>query len=309
MSAQKLVALVGGTGTLGGLIANALLSKPDVRVRLLVRPESRAKAVDLELRGAEIVEGDVGPGGEASLETLCAGAHTVISALQGGPDMIIDNQRRLLQAARSQGVRRFIPSDYTVDLFQLDEWDNVSSDWRRHFAEIADAERGEVEVVHVLNGCFMDRPILFGFLGAFDLEQGNVYLWGDGDQPVDLTTYADTARFVAEVAVDDNNLPNTIHLVGDVLTFTEIAKTYEEITGQHLTVVQQGSLADLDARIRQVQETNPQNQWAAIPLMAYRSILKGKLTPLHNDRYPQIQTMTLKEYLAHEVSLVDGSSP
>src|SRR5215204_4393827 len=103
------------------MIAESLLAKPDVQLRLLVRPESRSKAADLESRGAEVIEGDIGPGGEASLETLCNGAHTVISAVQGGPDMIIENQSRLLNAARSQGVRRMIPSDYTVDLFKLDE--------------------------------------------------------------------------------------------------------------------------------------------------------------------------------------------
>jgi hypothetical protein len=273
-----------------------------------VRPESRAKATNLEARGVEVIEGDIGPGGETSLEMLCNGAYTVISAVQGGPDMIIDNQRRLLHAARSQGVRRFIPSDYTVDLFKLDEWDNISSDWRRNFAEIADAERGEVEVVHVLNGCFMDRPILFGFLGAFNLEQGQAYLWGDSNQPIDLTTYADTARYVAEVAVDDNALPKTIHLVGDVLSIHQIVGTYEEVTGQHLNVLAQGTMSDLDQRIQQVQEQNPQNPWAAMPLMAYRSILKGKLVPLHNSRYPHIQPTSLKENLRREMSLANGST-
>lgn len=301
MSTSKTVALVGGTGTLGAMIADALLAKPDVRLRLLVRPESRGKAADLEARGAEVVEGDIGPGGEASLGQLCQGAHTVISAVQGGPDMIIDNQRRLLQAARAQGVRRFIPSDYTVDIFKLAEWDNLSSDWRRHFAEMADAERGDVEVVHVMAGCFMDRPILFGYLGAFDLEHGNAYLWGNGDQPIDLTTYADTARYVAEVASDDNALPSQLNLVGDVQTFHEIVTAYEQATGQQLNVMEQGSLADLDSRIHQIVEANPQSPWAAIPLMAYRSMLKGKLSPLHNERYPQIRPTTLQEYITQEL--------
>lgn len=302
MSTTKTVALVGGTGTLGGMIADALLAKPNVRVRLLVRPESRAKAADLEARGAEVVEGDIGAGGEASLEALCKGVDTVISSVQGAPDMIIDNQRRLLAAARSQGVKRFIPSDYTVDLFKLDQWDNISSDWRRQFAEIADAEKGSVEVVHVLNGCFMDRPILFGYLGAFDLEKGNAYLWGNGDQPIDLTTFYDASRWIAEVATDDNPLPSRLHLVGDVSTFNNVVATYDEATGKHLNVMNQGSMDDLNNRVYQVLQANPQAPWTAIPLMAYRSMIKGKLSPLHNDRYPHIKPTTLKEYVARELS-------
>jgi len=38
---------------------------------------------------------------------------------------------------------------------------NPTSDWRRQFASVADAERGSVEVVHVLNGGLLDRGVLF----------------------------------------------------------------------------------------------------------------------------------------------------
>jgi len=284
------------------MIAEALLDKPNTRVRLLVRPESRAKAAALEARGAEVVEGDIGPGGEASLETLCKGADTVISAVQGGPDMIIENQRRLLTAARNQGVRRFIPSDYTIDLFKLDQRDNISSDWRRQFAQIADAEKGNVEVVHLFFGCFMDRPILFGYLGTFDLEHGNAYLWGKTDVPVDMTTYHDGALWTAEAATDDNALPSRLNLVGDTLSFDQIISTYEQGTGQHLNVINQGSLDDLNAKVYQVVQANPQAPWMAIPLMQYRSMLKGKLEPLDNARYPQVKPSTLKEYVARELT-------
>lgn len=59
--------LGGGTGRLGTLIANAVLDKSDVQLRLL--------------------------GG--ALESLCRGASTVISAVQGGPDVLIEGQRNL----------------------------------------------------------------------------------------------------------------------------------------------------------------------------------------------------------------------
>jgi uncharacterized protein YbjT (DUF2867 family) len=147
----------------------------------------------------------------------------------------------------------------------------------------------------------MERPILFGFLGAFDLEQGRAFLWGDGNQPVDLTTYSDSASYTAEVALDEEKMPQKFNVAGDVLTFHELVKTYEEASGQRLTVVEQGSMADLDAQIRHMQTTNPANPWAALPLMAYRAMLKGKLGPLQNDRYPHIHPTTLKEYVAREL--------
>ncbi len=110
------VALVGSTGGLGRLIGSALLDLPDVQLRLLVRPGSEDKAAALQARGAELVTGDIAAGGEAALTTLCEGVDAVVSAVQGGPDVIVDGQQRLLQAARDAAVRRFVPSDYSLNL-------------------------------------------------------------------------------------------------------------------------------------------------------------------------------------------------
>jgi len=109
----KTVLLAGATGDLGGLIANAILDKPGVTLRALVRSGSRDKASALVKRGAEIVEIAVDdPSQSEALAQAARGAFSVISALQGGPDIIIDAQVRLLEAARRAEVRRFVPSDF-----------------------------------------------------------------------------------------------------------------------------------------------------------------------------------------------------
>jgi nucleoside-diphosphate-sugar epimerase len=302
MGSQKTVAVVGGTGGLGHMIVEALLGKPEVRVRLLVRPGSREKAGAFESRQAEIVEGDIGPGGEAPLASLCAGAFSVVSAVQGGPDIIIEGQRRVLAAARAASVRRFIPSDYSMNFFRLEEGENTNSDSRRGFARISERERGATEVVHVLNGCLLDRRVLFGFLGAIDLKSQTAYLWGDGDQPMDFTTYEDTSRFIAEVATDESPVPEVFNVAGDVLTFHELVRAYETASGKRLKVERQGSLADLDAIIAQRQRENPSNIFGYLPLMYYRGMLngKGKLDSRMNDRYPGIRTTSVQEYVARE---------
>jgi nucleoside-diphosphate-sugar epimerase len=302
MTSKKTIAMVGGTGNLGRLIADALLAKPDVRVRMLVRPESRAKAADLEARGVELVEGGFGPDGEAALATLCTDAFTVVSALQGGPDVIVDAQRQLLSAARAQRVTCFIPSDYTFNMFKVREGENVASDIRWQFAEVAARERGSVEVVHVLNGAFLDRRVVFGFLGAIDLSRQSAVLWGDGEQPMDFTTYEDTARYTTEVAVDERSVPTVFSVAGDVLNFHELVQAYEAGSGKRLHVERRGSLADLDARIAQLQQAEPANLYAYLPLMYYRAMLsgRGKLDEVMNDRYPAVQPTRVREYVARE---------
>ena len=298
---KQTIALVGATGGLGTLIGNAVLDKPGVQLRLLVRPGSRDKAAGLEQRGAQVVEGEIGQSADGALASFCEGATTVISALQGGPDVIIEGQTQLLRAAREAGVRRFIPSDYSLDLFKVKPGQIPTCDWRRQFASVADAERGNVEVVHVLNGGFLDRGVLFGFVRVIDVEQQTAFVWGDGKQPMDWTTYADTARYTVEVAIDERPVPRIFSVAGDVLDFEGIVSAYEAASGRKLRVERLGSLEDLDARIDQL-KADPANFLACLPLMYYRSMLngEGKLDGVMNDRYPSLRPTTVREYVVQE---------
>ncbi|WP_437525385.1 NmrA family NAD(P)-binding protein [Sorangium sp. So ce726] len=299
---KQTIALVGGTGSLGTLIGNAVLDKPGVQLRLLVRQGSRDKVAALEKRGAQVVEGALGADAGGALASLCQGASTIISAVQGGADVIIDGQTHLLRAARDAGVKRFIPSDYSLDLFKVKPGHIPTSEMRRQFALVADAERGDVEVVHVLNGGFLDRGVLFGFIRVIDVDKRTAYVWGDGKQPMDWTTYADTARYTAEVAIDERPVPRVFSVAGDVLDFEGLVHAYESGSGKKLRVERLGSLEELDARIDELQKAGPANLLAYLPLMYFRSILsgEGKLDELMNDRYPSIRPTTVREYVVKE---------
>lgn len=291
------VLLVGATGHLGGIVARALLSKPDVHLRCLVRPGGSARADALTAAGASIVEADLGD--PEALDRACAGAFAVVSTLQGGPPVIVDGQLQLLAAARRAGVRRFLPSDYSFDFFGLAEGENINSDWRRRFAVLAEEARGEVEVVHVLNGCFLDRGVLFGFLGAFDLAAGEAYLWGEGDAQMDFTTYADTARYIAEAATMSEAPPARFCVAGDTLDFHGLVRAYEAGSGRVLTVVRRGSLADLDAEIEKRRAERPGDLGAWLPMMYWRGMLNGKgaLGERIQGRFPAITPTTVEAYV------------
>lgn len=299
MNGNRVVGLVGASGTLGSLIASALLDLPNVELRCLARPGSRDKLELHAARGAVIVEGSLDPGAEATLKRLCAGVDTLVCAAQGGPEVIIEGQFRLLSAAAAAGVKRFIPSDFSFDFFNLAEGENVMSDQRRRFAVAAEAQKSAVEVVHVLNGCFLDRRVLFGFLGAIDAEKRIARYWGDGRQKMDFTTYADTARYVAAAATDPAPLPSRFNVAGDILDFHELVGAFEEGSGRRLAVERLGSLEDLDARIAGLQRADPANVYAYLPLMYYRAMLNGKakLGELLNDRYPDVRPMRAVEYV------------
>jgi hypothetical protein len=208
----------------------------------------------------------------------------------------------LLCAAREPEVNRFIPSDYDLNLFKVKPGHIPTSEMRRQFASVADAKRGKVEVVHVLNGGILDRRVLFGFIRVIDVEKQTAYVWGDGKQLMDWTTYMDTARYTVEVAVDERPVSRIFSVAGDILDFEGIVRAYESGFGKKLRVERLGSLEDLDARIHELQKADPSNLRTYLPLMYYRSLLngEGKLDELMNDRYPSIRPTTVREYVARE---------
>lgn len=299
---RKLVVLAGATGGLGSLIPEQLLQKPEVQLRVLVRPESATKLAALREQGVEIVEIDLEDSNTSRLDEAVRGAFSVVSAVQGGPEVIVDAQLRLLDAARRAGVRRFIPSNFSYNIFGLDEGDNINSDDRRAFAHAAQDACGDVEVVQIQIGAFADRRVVFGFLGAFDLDGGRAFLWGDGTAEMDFTTYDDTARFTAEAATDEAQLPAVFEIAGETMNFHDLVKAYETASGKPLTVVTMGSLADLDDEIRNRRAAEPENIFAWLPLMYYRALLtgKGKLHSIANDRYPQIVPESVTDYIRRE---------
>ena len=167
------VLLAGATGMLGSKIARALLSKGDsVDLRVLVRTDaSDAKAQEalasLIAAGAKMVEGDLLDA--ASLDAATKGVHVVVSAVQGGNDVIVGGQVALAEASRRNGVRRILPSDFAIDLFQIPADEHVWLGPRRR-ADEAIAALG-IGHLHVLNGAFME-VFTAPFFGVFDLEHG-----------------------------------------------------------------------------------------------------------------------------------------
>jgi nucleoside-diphosphate-sugar epimerase len=295
---DKLIVIAGATGKLGRLIIDAVAKEPSARVRALVRDASK-----LGLAGAaniEVQEIDVANADPAALADAVRGAWAVISALQGGPDIIVDAQLALLEAAKAAGARRFIPSDFSFDFFSLPEGINVNSDWRRTFATRAQAQTGPgFEVVHVMQGIFADAYVL-GFLGMLDAERGVIRYWGDGKTPIDWTTWEDTARFTAAAALDDREVPPRLFVRGDRMDVFGFAKTFATVHGRALATECLGTLDDLAAETGRRLAQEPGNMFAWLPLMYARGVFGGQalLGPLHNDRYPQIVPETVAQAMA-----------
>jgi nucleoside-diphosphate-sugar epimerase len=112
------VLVVGSIRMLGSKIVAAVVYKRTVEVKAMVRPsndsheEKRQKIDEMKAKGGRSVEGDL-----IKPETLlhvCAEVDVLVSAV-GNNEVTVLGQKNLIDAAKQQGVKRFIPSDYSVE--------------------------------------------------------------------------------------------------------------------------------------------------------------------------------------------------
>jgi nucleoside-diphosphate-sugar epimerase len=291
------ILLVGATGMFGSHIAKHLLAHPDARLRLLVRSGDQEKKKDTLKpfldKGVEFVEGDLSD--RASLDRATHGVDVIVSAVQGGPEVIIDGQVALAEAGKKNGVRRMLPSDYAMDLFKATPGEHMMFDLRRK-ADEAIAATG-IEHIHVLQGAFME---MFGpKMGTFDYEAGTVTFWGDGTQVIDCTSVESTALMLSHVALDRRVGSGKFAFAGDRISILDAAKVIEARTGRTFARHSMGSEADL-RMAKAAAEKDKSNPFMAVMLAYQLYMLNGQtaLTDLQNHRYADVKLESFAEFAA-----------
>lgn len=290
------ILLAGSTGQLGSHIARELLDQPAARLRLLLRGGDKSKRAALDgllARGAEIIAGDLAD--PASLDRATHGVDVIVSAVQGGADIIVDGQVALATAGLRNGVRRILPSDYALDLFRATPGEHPLFDLRRA-ADEAIAATG-IEHVHIQQGAFMT---LFGpGMGTFDHEAGTLTFWGNGMQPIEVTTVEDTARMVARVALDRTVPSGKFAFAGDRISTLDAALVVEAQAGRRFKRKSLGSEAELRAAMAGARkDTADPSKAVMLAYQLYMLTGQAKLSDLQNDRYPDLKLESFAGFAA-----------
>lgn len=217
-----------------------------------------------------------------TLLPICAGVDVVVSAVGNNQETVL-GQKDLIDAAKAQGMKRFIPSDYSVDYRKLDYGDNDNLDKRKEV--LSYLQQSGLEYTLILNGAFMDN-VGTPYMPQFNFDDGTFEYWRDGETPLDFTTTDDTAKYVAE-AVNDPDLVNTaLEVAGDLLSSKQLLAAYEEATAKKLPENRLGSVADLKAWIEQ-KKLSANSPVEYIPQQYEYTMVsgKGKLDNIQNSRY------------------------
>jgi uncharacterized protein YbjT (DUF2867 family) len=274
------ILLAGATGMLGSRTAHHVLAASNARLRLLVRNAagSRDKLESLVKAGAEVIEGDLTD--PASLDRATRGVDVIVSAVQGGTDVIVDGQVALAKAGKANGVRRILPSDYALDLFKATPGEHAMFDMRAE-ADRRIATLG-LEQINILQGGFMDM-FLPGH-GAINLDAGTITFFGDGNAKVEVTSVEDTARMIARVALDRDVPVGKFAFAGDRISFRKVGEIVAEATGRPIKPVSMGSEDDLRAMMA---KADPHKQ-VMLAYLLYMTNGQTALSELQNERYPGV---------------------
>ncbi len=223
-----MILIAGGTGRLGTQVVRLLRAR-GLEARILTREPARARHLQGDL--VEIVPGDVRD--PHTLERAAAGAHTVISAIQGfsgtgdcNPETV-DRQGNvnLIQAARAGGAEHFVlvsvqgaAPDHPMELHRM-----------KYLAEQELRASGLAWTI-IRPTAYMETWA--ALIGEPLIKTGKTRIFGQGNNPINFVSVYDVARFV-ELAVVDSTMRGELVEVGgpEDLSMKQFAQTFEVVAG------------------------------------------------------------------------------
>ncbi len=193
------IGVAGITGSLGSKVVQSLLAHPSQpTVRGLCRSASKLAPPLLSHPHLTVTEGSSSD--LAAARTAVRGCSVVICCYSGSNELMLEGQKVLIDACVAEKVDRYVVSDFTLDYTRLRPTDIPSKEPMFRVSEYLDGK--PIRGVHVFIGAFVET--WWTFLGIFRPEEYALRYWGEGGEMWEMTTYDDTARFVAEVALDSS---------------------------------------------------------------------------------------------------------
>jgi nucleoside-diphosphate-sugar epimerase len=292
---NKMILVAGATGNLGERIVRALLHM-NIPVRILTRESSnKEKVIQLENLGAQVFTVDMNNVEEIS--NACLGVSCIVSAIAGLKDVVIDQQKRILDAAIKAGVPRFIPSDYSLDFIPFKDGENRNLDWRREFHKYLDKQA--IKATSIFNGAFAD--MLTKEMPLILFKKHKIFFWGNEHQLMNFTYMDDVAHYTALVAIDDHS-PRYLHIASSQLCALDFKNMMTELSGKKYSYLRPGGLGLFKIMIKLTQFFSPSKNelypaWQGMQYMHNMLDARSIVNPLDNDRYDTMKWTNVKDVL------------
>ncbi|OJJ65498.1 hypothetical protein ASPBRDRAFT_139893, partial [Aspergillus brasiliensis CBS 101740] len=175
--------------------------------------------------------------------------------------------------------------------------DLFTKDPMKHVKAYLDS-KNKVQGAHILNGIFFDT-FFSGFFKMYFPGTHTFKYWGEPDEWLEGTSYANSAEYSTAVIMDESAV-GIQRLVGDRATVPQIAEYYQEIYGVKPQAKRLGSKADLFKKMTALQRQYPDEpfKYMAMHYQHWTSNTQAyQWADRHNAKYPHIQPTTWKQFM------------
>ncbi|KAH7123263.1 NmrA-like family protein [Dactylonectria estremocensis] len=223
MSPYNTIAIVGASGNVGRIILDGLIASSKFEITAISRQESNATfPTGVTVRKTDFTDAD--------LQAAFKGHDVVISALGAGG---FDEQKKLVDAALSAGVKHFLPSEFSASVedeavLQLLPLFGQKKELIKYLQSKESTGLSWTGIA--ISGLF-DWGLETGFLG-FDLAKHTATIWDDGSKVFTLTNKQQLVDAVVSVLEHHRETRNRYIYVYSVETSqNEILASLEKATG------------------------------------------------------------------------------
>lgn len=289
------VGIAGVTGKFAGLILDSLLEDPRVSIRGYCRNASKLASRYTQSSQIEVIEGSADD--KAALAKFVEGLDVVICAYLGDHDLMINGQKALVDACDQAKVDRYVASDYSFDYTQLKMGDHPAKDPMKIIYSYL-KEKDHVKGVHVVVGAFMET-FWSTYFQVWNADEKTLVYWGSGEEKFESTTYGDSAKYTAAVALDRNAV-GLQKFLGDRKNIVEIGQAIEKAYGFQPKLKCLGSLDELYTHMQGLFKKDPSNVFAWLSFFYQYYCINGQThisNDLDNARYPDVKPQTFQDFL------------
>ncbi|KAJ5579973.1 uncharacterized protein N7459_005958 [Penicillium hispanicum] len=300
---MAVIAVAGGTGGVGKTLIERLAQEPKFQVVLLSRNESLEPTAHA-VSHVRINYNDISA---ITHQLEHHNVHTVISAIGLVSEETSRSQLNLIEAAdKSKVTERFIPSEYsfiqTAALLPIDP----SIQW---WLDAADRlKSSSLAYTRVIPGFFMDywgmphvptnlAPHTFGI----SIASRTAAIPGDGNDVICMTYTYDLAAYMVKL-LDLNKWPEFSVVVGDEVTYNQLLRMAEDITGKslihHHDQINAGNVTvppmpdGTEGSPEELQEIT-----ALVSRLTVNGVFDLRREENLNTLFPEVKPITMKEFL------------
>ncbi|KAH7109539.1 hypothetical protein EDB81DRAFT_426715 [Dactylonectria macrodidyma] len=285
------VAHVGAGGSLGAVVLKELVDA-GLDVTVLVRTAGNLPA-NYSSKVKEVV---VDYNSESSLADALCGQEAVVSTMGS---LAVGGQEKVIKAAISAGVKRFIPSEFGADLKQPSVRSFPTYGDKVKIEDMLEQEARKTDLSYtiVYNNLFLDWGLQAGFLA--DLAGKKATLYAGGLFPVSMTRLSTVGKGVVGVLKNPEQTKNQHMRIHDGrLSMKDLVEAVQEVTGAEGWTITEENPADAVAKSNKALSQGIFEDWV---FLGYISV--ASQTEEHGPGFEVVQNelLGLKEHSTDEM--------